>query len=94
MLWLLLWTAAWEMVAAGEEKALPGKGEMQQKVMLQQQQEVPEPLEELALYAQAAVLMDASSGRVLYEKNGFTPMAMASTTKIMTCIIALEYGDT
>lgn len=51
---------------------------------------VAEPLEELSLYAGAAVLMDAESGRVLYEKNGFTPMAMASTTKIMTCIVALE----
>lgn len=51
---------------------------------------VPEPLEKLSLYATAAVLMDADSGRVLYEKNGFTRMAMASTTKIMTCIVALE----
>lgn len=44
------------------------------------------------LYAQAAVLMDAASGRVLYEKNGSQILAMASTTKIMTCIIALENG--
>ena len=51
---------------------------------------IPEPLEDISLYAQAAVLMDAGSGRVLYEKNGFSPMAMASTTKIMTCIVALE----
>ena len=49
-----------------------------------------EPLENISLYATAAVLMDADSGRVLYEKNGFTPMAMASTTKIMTCIVVLE----
>ena len=48
-----------------------------------------EPLENISLYATAAVLMDADSGRVLYEKNGFTPMAMASTTKIMTCIVVL-----
>ena len=45
------------------------------------------------LYAQSAVLMDADSGRVLFEKNGFDVKAMASTTKIMTCILALEYGD-
>lgn len=49
--------------------------------------------EELSLYATAAVLMDGDSGRILYEKNGFTPMAMASTTKIMTCILALEHGE-
>ncbi len=51
---------------------------------------VKDPLENLTLYATSAVLMDADSGRVLYEKNGFTGMAMASTTKIMTCIVALE----
>lgn len=45
------------------------------------------------LYAKSAVLMDADSGRILYEKNGYDPMPMASTTKIMTCIIALEEGD-
>lgn len=45
------------------------------------------------LYAGSAVLMDAMTGRVLYEKNGYEQMAMASTTKIMTCIIALEYGN-
>lgn len=46
--------------------------------------------EDLHLYAQAAVLLDADSGRVLYGKNEETPMAMASTTKIMTCILVLE----
>lgn len=49
--------------------------------------------EELDLYAKAAVLMDASSGRILYEKNGTAIMPMASTTKIMTCILALENGN-
>ncbi len=42
------------------------------------------------LYAQSAVLMDADTGRILFEKDGFTEKAMASTTKIMTCIVALE----
>lgn len=45
------------------------------------------------LYAQAAVLMDAESGRILFEKNGQEVLAMASTTKIMTCILALEKGN-
>lgn len=48
---------------------------------------------ETQLYAKAAVLMDAESGRVLYEKNGDEILPMASTTKIMTCIIALENAD-
>ena len=46
-----------------------------------------------SLYALSAVLMDGDSGRVLYEKEGNVIRPMASTTKIMTCIIALEYGD-
>ncbi len=45
------------------------------------------------LYARSAVLMDADSGRVLYEKEGDTAFPMASTTKIMTCILSLEKGD-
>ena len=49
--------------------------------------EIPEDL-----YAAGAVLMDGDSGRVLYEKNGDMTYAMASTTKIMTCILALELG--
>ena len=42
------------------------------------------------LYAQSAVLMDGNSGRVLFEKNGEEFLANASTTKILTCILALE----
>lgn len=45
------------------------------------------------LYARSAVLMDADSGRVLFEKDGYKKYPMASTTKIMTCILALEEGD-
>ncbi len=45
------------------------------------------------LYAKAAVLLDMDSGRVLYEKNGKEALPMASTTKIMTCILALETAD-
>ena len=44
------------------------------------------------LYSTGAVLMDADSGRVLFAKNGDEAYAMASTTKIMTCILALELG--
>lgn len=45
------------------------------------------------LHAKYAVLMDADNGRVLCGKNPDTQVPMASTTKIMTCIIALEFGD-
>lgn len=43
--------------------------------------------------AKGAVLIEQESGRVLYEKNGYEPLAMASTTKIMTCILAIEKGN-
>lgn len=49
--------------------------------------------DELNLHAQSAVLMDASTGRILYGKNEDLARPMASTTKIMTCIIALEHGN-
>ena len=42
------------------------------------------------LYARSAVLMDADSGRVLFGKEEEEIRPMASTTKIMTCILALE----
>lgn len=52
-----------------------------------------ECLKESELYAKSAVLMDADSGKIIYEKNGTEAMANASTTKIMTCILTLENGD-
>lgn len=45
------------------------------------------------LHGKATLLMDTSSGRVLYEKNGYEALPMASTTKIMTCIYTLEHGN-
>ncbi len=45
------------------------------------------------LHALSAVLMDGENGRILYDKAGEEVRANASTTKILTCILALEYGD-
>ena len=45
------------------------------------------------LYAQSAVLMDADTGRILFEKNGDSEMPMASTTKIMTLLVTLQNAD-
>ncbi|HWJ02166.1 MAG TPA: D-alanyl-D-alanine carboxypeptidase family protein [Verrucomicrobiae bacterium] len=47
----------------------------------------------LKITADAAVLIDAGSGQVLYEKNALKRRAPASTTKIMTAILAMEYGN-
>ncbi|WP_207648956.1 D-alanyl-D-alanine carboxypeptidase family protein [Caldicoprobacter faecalis] len=43
--------------------------------------------------ARAAVVMEASSKRVLYAKNPHMKLPMASTTKIMTAILAIEMGN-
>ena len=56
-------------------------------------EEEVEEIKDNSLYAKSAVLMDAESGRILYGKNATEQMAMASTTKIMTLLIALEQGD-
>ncbi|MBM4261569.1 MAG: D-alanyl-D-alanine carboxypeptidase [Deltaproteobacteria bacterium] len=44
------------------------------------------------LTARAAVLMDATTGKILYQKDGDVQLPPASTTKVMTAIIALESG--
>lgn len=43
--------------------------------------------------ARAAIVLDVSTGRVLYEKNAGQRMAPASTTKMMTALVALERGN-
>lgn len=42
--------------------------------------------------AQAASLIDVKSGRILYSHHGDTEMPVASLTKIMTAIVAIEHG--
>ncbi|WRS27991.1 D-alanyl-D-alanine carboxypeptidase family protein [Oscillospiraceae bacterium MB08-C2-2] len=49
--------------------------------------------EKLSIVSEAAVLMDASTGQVLYQKNMDRKMYPASTTKIMTGILASQYSD-
>ncbi len=42
-----------------------------------------------AVSAEGAVLIDAESGEILYEKNAHVPMGPASTTKLMTALVAV-----
>lgn len=49
--------------------------------------------EAYGISASCAAVIDADSGRVLYEINGNTRAGMASTTKIMTALCALESSD-
>lgn len=45
---------------------------------------------DISTYSKACLLMEVSTGKVLYEKNSHTVSYPASTTKIMTAILALE----
>lgn len=60
-------------------------------------EEIPEAQEDnsttLQLNALSACLMDASNGRVLYGKDAYKEMPMASTTKIMTLLVVLENAN-
>jgi D-alanyl-D-alanine carboxypeptidase (penicillin-binding protein 5/6) len=47
----------------------------------------------VSTHAKGAALIDVTSGRLLYSHNGDTPMRIASLTKIMTAIVAIEHGD-
>ncbi|MDQ0225445.1 D-alanyl-D-alanine carboxypeptidase family protein [Metabacillus niabensis] len=49
--------------------------------------------EQLELYSEAAILIDAQSGQVLYEKNSQEKLPPASITKIATAIYAIENGN-
>ena len=54
---------------------------------------IPAVAEAVEVSATAAVLLDADTGQVLYEKNGDERMLIASTTKIMTALVVLEQAS-
>ena len=47
--------------------------------------------EEVSTYSPTCLLMEASTGKVIYDKNGYEKAYPASTTKIMTAILTLEH---
>lgn len=49
--------------------------------------EIPDP------QATAAILIEANSGRIIYQKNATTPLPPASTSKIISAITALDMAD-
>ena len=46
--------------------------------------------EEINITAKSAVLMDAKSGKIIYEKNSHEKLPPASVTKIMTMLLIME----
>ncbi len=63
------------------------------ETVLEYDEENPGALTPDQLYAQAFILINQDDGTVLMEKNADVRMNPASTTKIMTLLLALEYYD-
>ncbi len=60
------------------------------KALQVQSEKKQEQMEESKLYSKSCALVDGDSGRLLYGKNEEEKMPNASTTKILTCILAME----
>ncbi len=54
---------------------------------------LPGRAEAVSTSATSAILMDVESGRVLYEQNADARMLIASTTKILTALVAIREGN-
>ena len=54
---------------------------------------IPNKISALSLSCKSCVLLDMDSGRILYEKEKDEPRLIASITKIMTAVIAIENMD-
>ena len=51
------------------------------------------PIRAIGVSARSAILIDANTGQVLFQSNANQRMPMASTTKIMTAVVAIENMD-
>ena len=51
------------------------------------------PVSVFADSSKSSIVMDLDSGRILYENNAYEKRLIASTTKIMTAILAIENGN-
>lgn len=54
---------------------------------------VTDPSKPPEIASDAAIVMDAKTGQILYEKNAYTRNYPASITKILTALLAIEHGD-
>lgn len=62
-----------------------------ENIIVNQENITPEG--EMRIYSEAAILMEEKTGKILYEKNIYDRKYPASTTKILTAIIAIENCD-
>lgn len=54
---------------------------------------LPSNIFALEITSQNAILIEVESGKILYEKNAYDTAYPASTTKVLTALLALEYCD-
>ncbi len=83
---------------AGAESATDSQEDVWQDPVLSEDaipwdEKHPDLLDASMLYAHSAILIEASTGEVLFEKNADEIMYPASTTKILTAYIALQMAD-
>lgn len=71
-------------------QAKPSSGSSGKKTVVMENESMNPPS---LRYCDAALLVDLNSGRILYGKNSKKRVYPASTTKIMTAILAIEMGD-
>lgn len=70
---------------------LPGQPGTQQPTLPTAVESLDVNRDKLSLASEAAILMDADTGKILYAKNGYVRMEPASTTKLMTALLSLEH---
>lgn len=73
--------------ATAEEEAA-----LRQEIPIESNQ-IPNWPEGPVISAESAILMDVSSGAVLYEKNAHEQLYPASITKILTCLVAMDHME-
>ncbi len=88
VLLFLILSATGLAVAADANQRIPFEGGI---IMTAGEPSLPTSLPDIS--AKGAVLMEAGSGDVIFGKNENTRLSMASTTKIMTALVALEHME-
>ncbi len=88
---MILQTALPSLAAPGEELDYPALAEERKSLEIQSNQIENWPAGP-AIGAQGAILLEANTGIILYAKNIDEPLYPASTTKLMTCLVAAEHS--
>ncbi|SCX90210.1 D-alanyl-D-alanine carboxypeptidase (penicillin-binding protein 5/6) [Butyrivibrio sp. INlla14] len=91
---LLIFISLWglRLTALAETVDFQAEAEARKELPIQSNETSGWP-EGPAIGAEAAILMDARTGTILYSKNIHEELFPASTTKIMTCLLAVENAN-